>query len=286
MIEKLCALIVTYNFDESFFKCIKNIKKQVDKIIIIDNNSNKSCEKILRKITQDKTIEVIFNSENIGIAAAINKGIDYAKGLGYEWIITLDDDSIADKNMIKNIFDIYNQLNDSDIKVLCPNIYDLNIQEFCDDTLCQYKFVNKCIQSGMVINLDVFNSIEKFNEELFIYYVDDDFCENIIKNNFKILRVNNSVLNHRDGKYVKKLFLGREFNYNERSNLSIYYRARNNIYMVKKFKKIYIIENIKDLIKIIIYSGNKIQNIRFYLIGIYHGCINKYGVFKKVHNQI
>lgn len=281
----VCAVIVTYNFDDSFFNCIKSIKPQVKEVIVVDNNSNEKCKEILYKLNKSSDIHIIFNDENLGIAGALNKGIKYALEKGYEWIVTLDDDSQATEDMIIKMIHEYVIVSDSNIGILTPNIFDVNIQEFTYDNNILHEYINKCIQSGCMIKAEVFNKVGLFNEDLFIYYVDDEFCERIINNELKILRVNNAVLNHRDGIYEKKKFLFKEFNYNNRSNLTVYYRTRNNIYMAINYNKSYIYENIKDFVKILLYSNKKISNLNSFFRGLKDSINRNYGICEDIHNK-
>lgn len=285
MYRDVCAIIVTYNFDDNFNKCIESIEKQVDHIIVVDNNSNQNCIEMLESLSKKENISVIFNKINEGIAKAINIGVEDAIVRGYKWILTLDDDSEAVENMIKKMIEVYTKKNDPNIGIVAPNIYDLNIRSLMTNNQCEYEYINKCIQSGCMIKSDIFKKIGMFNEELFIYYVDDEFCERAVRKGYKILRANKAILNHRDGLLVKRKLLFKEFNYNQRSNLSIYYRTRNNIYMSRFYNKKYIIENLKDIVKIVLYSEKKLENLKSYFKGIKDSINNNYGICKEIHKN-
>jgi len=189
----------------------------------------------------------------------------------------------SDKNSNNTYVNTKEIIKNNDIALLTPNIFDLNINETIHNNTLEYEYIGKCIQSGSMIRVDALNKVGLFNEDLFIYYVDDEFCERVIKNKLKILRVNESILNHRDGLYIKRKFLLKKFNYNDRSDLSIYYRTRNNIYMTRNYNYRYIKENIKDLVKIVLYSNNKKSNLQSYLHGIRDGLKNTYGMCERVH---
>lgn len=75
---KNCFLIVNYNDYKSTKHLVDNIidYKIVDKILIIDNNSNEKEKKLLGTI-KNKKIEIIYNEENSGYSQAINKGAKY-----------------------------------------------------------------------------------------------------------------------------------------------------------------------------------------------------------------
>lgn len=105
--ENILACIVTYNPSIDILKKnIENILIQTNNVVIIDNNSNNKVElfELINNINaryHAYRIELIQNDDNNGIAQALNQGLSYSKANNYEWILTLDQDSICDKNMIK-----------------------------------------------------------------------------------------------------------------------------------------------------------------------------------------
>ena len=60
------------------------------------------CKVFVLKALEDE-ITVIYLNENKGIASALNKGIDYSIKKGYQWVLTLDHDSIVTEDMINNM---------------------------------------------------------------------------------------------------------------------------------------------------------------------------------------
>ena len=100
--RELVCVIVSYNIGEEIYKCYDSIKKQVDKVIIVDNGSDAETIKVLKNIDKDKNCEVIFLKENYGIAYALNIGTKTAIKGGYKWIITMYNDSQASKDMVKS----------------------------------------------------------------------------------------------------------------------------------------------------------------------------------------
>ena len=88
----ICAVIVSYEPDESITQLYESIKNQVDEVIIIDNSSrNKNAKEILLNLS--KKIKIIYNDKNYGVAKALNQGALYAIENNYKWLLTLDQDS-------------------------------------------------------------------------------------------------------------------------------------------------------------------------------------------------
>lgn len=281
MNNKVCASIITYNIDEKIIEVVDSIINQVDSIVIIDNNSKQETISILKELEKRDKVNLILNSSNNGIAKALNQGVEFAKNNNSKWLLTLDHDSICNKDMIKKMMDVEKQYEYKEkIAILAPQVFEVNKQDYISskkNTNQIYTEVKDCIQSGSIFNLDVFNKIGSFNEDLFIYHVDFDYCQRVLKNDYKILQCNNTILYHEEGYKIPKKFLGIKTFYNNYSSYSIYYITRNTIYMSKTYSPIYLKRIVKDFIHIISYDQERFEKLKYLSKGLYDGIFNKYG---------
>lgn len=102
MINRVCAIIITYNVKENIINVVNAIKGQVSEVLLVDNGSDKSTLEILSDLKNtNNNVSLILNNKNLGIAKAINKGIKFATKKDFNWILTLDHDTICEKDMIK-----------------------------------------------------------------------------------------------------------------------------------------------------------------------------------------
>lgn len=280
MKDKICACIITYNIDKKIIEVINSIINQVEYVIIVDNASNKKTIEILNEINNKEKLKIIFNKSNNGIAKALNQGIEVAKKKKLDWIITLDHDSICDKNMIANMIgikDLYR--NKNEIAILTPQVFEVNKKDFISskNNINKYTEVNECIQSGALIKVSIFDEIGNFDEDLFIYHVDFDFCKRVLKKGYKIIQCNNTILYHEEGYKIPKKFLGVKTFYNNYSSFAIYYITRNTIYMSKKYSVFYLKRILKDYIYILLYDVNRKEKLYYWKKGLHDGILNRYG---------
>lgn len=96
----ICAGIITYNptlTDVS--TCLEALCNQVERVIIVDNASKnvKSLQEVVSKYTN---VTLVKNSQNIGFAKALTQVFEWAKSQGFNWVLTLNDDSVVPSNMI------------------------------------------------------------------------------------------------------------------------------------------------------------------------------------------
>lgn len=276
--NKVCGVIITYNFDDTFIKGFKSVYNQVDHIIIVDNNSKSRCIEKLNKISELEKVLVIYNDENLGIAKALNQAIEIAGLDNFKWFLTLDHDSILEEEAVNKMLGISKKIEPNKIGIICPNIYDLNLGEYMFDLNLEYTYVEKCIQSGAIFNSLMLKETGLFNEDLFIYYVDEDMCERARLKGYNIIRTNKIKILHKDGKLQKKKIFWKKFDFNERSEYATYYRARNCLFMSKNYSYKYLKDNIRDPIKIIMYDNNKKIKLKYFFKGIYDYFNNTYGM--------
>ena len=286
MRNDVCAVIVVYNSENKISEVVKSVITQVGKIVIIDNGSDKETLISLAELEKNPILEVIYNLDNRGIAGALNQGVRKALVNGYSWILTLDHDSIPDKHMVKILTDhsylVRSQYPDVKIGILAPLPYDVNAKIKLKKIESKKDFVevDMVISSGSLINIEVFDKGRVFNEKLFLYSVDDDFCARLRKADYKIFLVKRALLFHSEGKKEKRRILFKTAFYDNYQPSAYYYIFRNGIYMSKTYKsyfKIVFNRMIKDLLKIILFGDKKTKALQLSFIGIIDGVLGKYG---------
>ena len=240
--------IVLYNPEISrLIEVITSVNKQFDKIIMYDNASNNINQ--IKIIADNYNIDLLENNSNNGIAYALNRILEYAKSLGYLNVITLDHDTVCPQNMLYE----YNKLIDEqNAKFICPNVIDREIvnNKYYNDTSQDFVIVKQCIQAGFLINIEVWKDIGKFDESLFIDFVDFDFCKRIEISGNEIYCCTKVTIDHELGHREKTRFYKvyawlfeflklNIFKYLQYKNIfsaqRAYYSARNNLIYIKKY---------------------------------------------------
>ncbi|AVK50118.1 hypothetical protein AXY43_20170 [Clostridium sp. MF28] len=240
------------------------IINQVDEIICVDNGSDNINE--VKAILMDK-IKLIELEENKGIAYALNTMCKYGFENGFNWILTLDQDSVVYPNIINNYLKYI--LLDRCGMLTC-NIVDRNFNNtadtFIDSEGLDYEKIDICITSGAFMPLDIYKEVGGFEDVLFIDSVDYEYCYKLKSSNYFVYRINFCGVLHEVGNGKNhSFFLSKVIILNE-PVWRHYYMARNHRYIVEKYPQYHskvteIFKEIKKELFIIFYESKKIEKI-------------------------
>lgn len=291
--QDIAVGIVLYNPDGARFKkCIENLKQELPIIFVFDNSEKPIC-------IEDESIVYMTEGKNKGIAYALNSIMKEAKNKGFEWVVTMDQDSIVPIGLFNEFKKAIAKHND--LGIICPFVKDKRRPYEDEKKNLPEEFVDFCITSASCTSIEAWEKCGEFDEWLFIDLVDNEFCKRIRMSGYKILRLNEMVLDQEFGKVIPKnprvqafwVKVSRvlnnknfaKFSYKKIvSPLRVYYTNRNIIYVNKKMKKYghvgyenyncngYIGFIISFMIPSILRAQNKKKVINATLHGIIDGC--------------
>lgn len=192
--KNICAIFVAFNPDRSFPQRVRALVPQVDLTIIIDNNSTPQTFASIENVSIPKNVEIIKNSENVGLAKALNQGARYALKNGYQWMLTMDQDSLADPHMVEELINGYCTAKHDGIQA------DLIGVNFIYENTREHAFSHECIgreyvhkrnigiqTSGSLLSLYAYERVGPFCEYFFIDYIDTEYCIRLQKKKFNTI---------------------------------------------------------------------------------------------------
>lgn len=219
-----CVVIVTFNPDLEFENNLLRHLDIVERIVIVDNNSNVEITTFIPELHR-KRVEVIHSTNNNGIAWALNAGIKWAQNMSVDWVLTFDQDSLPNINILSYYSEVLkNETNVGLIgTIFSPKLIEIN----------RISWKNKLtiITSGTLHPIKIFNVVGFYNEKLFIDAVDFDFSLRVDIAGYKVIRIQEPLLTHKLGSPIKKFGLI-STNHNL---LRRYYYARNHIFLTKSY---------------------------------------------------
>ena len=103
----VCAVIVTYHPTAEMLENMPRVLDQVQGLVVVDNGSDTSEIEPLRAISRTLGFHLIENSENLGIAEALNQGVLWAKNEGFPWVVLFDQDSGITDGFVSLMFALW-----------------------------------------------------------------------------------------------------------------------------------------------------------------------------------
>lgn len=251
---------VLYNPNESVLTNLNSYSNCVDVSVVVDNSDTKN--EISQSLKNDPNFIYIDMDGNKGIAAALNKGIEYLNSKNIDFALTMDQDSLFPTKYYPNILKLVNKYK-TDYSVIGLNFNQDNggLDEIIE--------VPYWITSGNFVNISDFMSVGGFMNELFIDYVDFELGYKFKKNGFKICYLKDFSLKHTIGNPIEIHLFGKTYYAMNHSPIRYYYRYRNAYYLYhfvdrQFFKKEYYKEMIVNTLKMLIYEKN--QKVKFSMI--------------------
>lgn len=139
-----------------------------------------------------------MNNSNLGIATALNQGVNAALEMGYTWALLFDQDSEPNDGIIDILSSCYCSFTDKDDLALIGSNYiaidkpkRLVIPRNEMEDSCIWTEVQNVITSGTLLRLDIHRLIGKFRDEFFIDNVDIEYCLRVRKKGFRVILTHN-----------------------------------------------------------------------------------------------
>jgi rhamnosyltransferase len=231
---KFAAVIILFNPDKSVLNNIKPYQDKVSKLYIIDNSIAPDYQ-IESFIASSETGVYIHDGANMGIAARLNQACELAINDGFEFLLTMDQDSSFEAEMLSQYLNCVSHYSDK----TNVSMFGINHTTPVEAAGCSFYKVHTLITSGSIINLSIFKKINGFNEQLFIDLVDFEYCFKSVLQGYEVILFSNIFMNHQIGESsshwsLKNLQAStRSFH----SELRLYYMLRNYLYMKKIYEK-------------------------------------------------
>ena len=291
---KIIAIIVTYHPELSHLKkLIAALLNQVDRILVVDNNTPNFNVRLLDEISEK--LEIILNIENFGLATAYNQACTIAKTQGYSHIILFDQDSLPAANMVIRLYSAMSNTNQHTFAAAAagPKYEDIKGQKLppfvrikgfhlerieCSEN--DVVDVDHLISSGSLIDLRAIDYVGNFTDSLFIDCIDTEWCLRVRYNNLRLLGVGNAFMTHNIGENYLNV-LGRQLPSHTSPRLR--YQFRNQVWIIKqswvswRWRIISSIRCAKLIGAYMVFAPNKANNLIAISKGIFDGLANKMG---------
>lgn len=226
--HSIAAVVVLYNPGTGVLDNLKSIKDRVAALFVVDN-SDRGVSPVLLELMSQKNVTIIQNSGNNGIAAALNQAARSALDRGFEFLLTLDQDSRPLPGMVDALMACY----DPSVGMVAPILLTRPGQKPPGRT--RSRPVLTAMTSGSLLRLAAYSQAGPFRDEFFIDFVDIEYCLRLQKLGFKVIQAEKACLEHTVGTRIGP---GKWFSVTTHSPLRKYYKTRNRLQVWKEYGRL------------------------------------------------
>ena len=283
--NKVIAVVVTYNRIELLKECVKALQQQTYPcdILIVDNASTDGTEEYINKVKKNyDNLHYMNTGANIGGAGGFNLGMRWAVEVGYEYVWVMDDDCITLKNTLQELLKAETLVEDKcgflaskilwrNKKICVMNIPRRTMFTQIRDFDSNLPKITLASFVSLLIPIKVVKKVGLPIKEFFIWTDDWEYTRRISKI-YPCYLVNNSIAIHKSlsniGANISKDSVDKLNRY--------YYLYRNDVYLYKREGlKGFMYEAIRlfvHIFKVILFSkNNKLKRLKYIVKGTADG---------------
>ncbi|RED48365.1 glycosyltransferase family 2 protein [Seonamhaeicola aphaedonensis] len=245
--DKLKLLVIILNFNSyrdtiNLYRLINDFLAFRKSILIVDNNSNKIDQELLKKEIPSKNL--IINKKNKGYGSGNNIGLKKAVNESYDYALILNPDIRLEE---KTILELLKELEkDSELVAVGPRICfrnqpeliysdgglvnaslgfrssHLNYKKNVKDKSLLKKTIDYINGSCLMVRISSLKNIGMFLDTFFLYYEETEWCLRAKQLGYKI-KVNTNVIAYHST--------------SNKNGLYHFYMTRNRLLIAKRFNK-------------------------------------------------
>ena len=229
--EKVIAVVVTYNRRALLSECITALRKQtrpLDAILVINNGSTDDTEQWLTK----QSDLFFINQNNLGSSGGFSTGINWAYRNNYSWIWCMDDDGYPKEDALDNLLDA----DDGSMRLLNCAVIDKEDKKSFVWKTQQYKTIDevntKLIEgighpfNGTMLHRRIVERVGVPKPKYFLWGDETEYYYRIVRrNNIPVCTVPGSIHYHPSTAFSIK----KDWDYG--SGWKMYFYIRNRFYI-------------------------------------------------------
>ena len=228
----IAAVVVLYQPDEPALGNILATAAQVDHVYVIDNTEEPDGA-LVSALAGIPGLTYSPLGDNMGIAAALNVGVALARDVGYAWVLTMDQDTTPEHDMVAALASCISACDVGSpigtVGAQRPRLTGRMVKfEGCRELLM-------VITAGSILNVAAWEQVGRFDKSLFIDQVDHDLCLRMKRAGFAVLSCGEAGMRHSIGAASKHRFLWWKAYTLNHSPVRRYYITRNRFAMLARY---------------------------------------------------
>ena len=247
----LATITVTYHpVPGQVARQLASLPAESLKIVVDNGSSDEEVDALVAVVAHAPNAHLFRLGQNLGLAAAVNKGVKFAQDMKRtEWILLLDQDSEPRPGAVAGLLSSAQILLDDGKRLgavgpalrdpgsgLHHGFHQLRAWRYRRVTPAAMEKFIECIGlngSGTLVHTDVFLTYGGLREDLFIDHVDTEWCFRMRSHGARFFGMPSSVFDHSMGESFRRIWLFGWRVWPNRSPLRLRYLSRNSIRLLR-----------------------------------------------------
>lgn len=278
----IAAVVVLHHPEpEQLSSLVAALMEQVGLVYLVDNSVPPAAE-LGTALQQPDDILYLPNHANLGIAAALNSAARRALQGGCELLLTMDQDSLPEPDMVAQLLACREHLTGKRLGMLAP--FQVTPAQQPTPHLPEFQDVMTPMTSGCLLELAAYEAVGPFRDDFFIDFVDNEYCLRLQRAGFAVMRANRALLQHQVG----DLRTYGPFVATNHGPLRRYYKTRNRLYVFREYLRSFpahclfdLVRLVKEIGSILLFEQQKGSKFRMMLLGVQHFLQGRRGSFEE-----
>lgn len=278
------GIVVTYEPGPELIDNLAALRPEVGLLIVVDNGSSPASVEMIRAAVAQTGSELIENGMNLGVATALNRGIERALQAGAEWLFLFDQDSRVMPQFVRSMLEAYAASPWGErLKMLVPQYKDSENGDILPAMRAE-EGIAVAWTSGSLLRADTVREFGMFRDELFIDEVDHEYSLRLRRAGMVLDETADATLLHAIGAPTTHSVQKKNFRVTNYSPARRYYQERNKIWLARHYGRRFpgfvlsrLRTSLADMWKIVVFEEDKWRKIRYSLRGVRDGLRGRMG---------
>jgi len=287
-ISNTVAIIVFYHPDGGIGERLRRVQSQVSWLIIVSNDDG-ACDYLSALDLHGLTY--IQNPSNVGVGAALNRGLLEARAMGFAWGLLLDQDSSLDDEFMRVMAQTYAACPVQDkVAIVAANYRSPCGARVAYRTNVSWQNIPAAVTSGSLVRLAVIERVGGMCESYFIEAIDTEFCLRVRAGGMHVIASGRPVMTHGGGTSEERRIFGRTVLVGHHTAPRYFLQYRNLTCTLLHYGRgepewmIWtLLAMIKRIILVSLFEGHRLAKLRAMVSGVVAGITLKVGTAETKH---
>ena len=275
-------VVVTFHPDEDFESRLAVALAQFGAVFVIDNTDG-NPQSTFRE--EQQALYRQDNARNLGLGTALNQGCRAALAAGFEWVVTLDQDTWLDTSFLESMTHGWRASNPRAALLGCNYLsISRGKHKIAPSDCTALRTVKTVITSGTLMHLPTWSDLGEFREDFFIDSIDHELCLRFRRAGLRVAINPKPLMEHMIGTPTNHFGFLKNFLPYSHSPVRDYTNARNTIRVLMEYGLKEPLWSLRrsagltiEFLALVALETNKIHRLNLFLKGLAHGFTGKMG---------